>query len=124
MAVIKFNQDFKDLAGKILYGEKECCILKPNGELAKANGKFVTRTVETPEDKLELKQVCIESLLTDSPEENPDLKDAKYTLFKKFHEANGEIDITAEDLVLVKAQIRKVYSTFIMGQAHEMLEGK
>ena len=65
MAKIKLNKDFLDLNGNILYGEKECFVLKANGDLAKVYGQFLTKTIETPEEKLELKKVCIDALLTD-----------------------------------------------------------
>ena len=124
MGAIKFDQDFKDLEGNVLNAEKECCIQKTNGELAMSGGKLVTTMVPTPDKKLELKQVCIQALLTDKPDDTPEFKAEKFILFQKFHNANGKIELTSEETTLVKNQIAKAYSTFIMGQAHAMLEGK
>ena len=124
MGVIKLDKDFLDLKGKVLYGHKECCIQKPDGKLAKSDGVLVLIKVPTPKDKLELKKVCITSLLKDFDNDTPEFKTEKYLLFQKFHKASGKIDLEAKDVVLVKNQIARVYSTFVMGQAFDMLEGK
>jgi hypothetical protein len=123
---IKLTKDFLNLEGKVMNDEKECCILKPDGSLAQANGAYITQIVPTPDNKLELKKVCINSLLQDSKEDaaNPDEKYEKYKLFQKFHTANGEIELEAKEVEMVKKYIGKLYSTYIMGQAYDMLEGK
>ena len=124
MSKIKFNQDFKDLEGEVLYGKKECCVQNAKGELIKENGNLLIAIIPTPEDKLELKQVCIKALLTDAQDDTPDHKAKKYILFQKFQNSNGEIELSSEETTLVKDQIAKTQPTLIMGQAHDMLEGK
>ncbi len=79
--------------------------------------------VPTPNKKLELKEICIQSLLSNIPDDQTD-KYKKYKLFKKFHEANNKIDLESEEITLVKELIGKVYGTLVMGQAYDMLEGK
>ena len=124
MSKIKFNQEFKNLEGTTLFAQKECCILKTNGELANVDGVLITKTIDTPKDKLSLKKICIDALLADYENDEPGSKADRYILFQRFNNANGWIELTGEELVLVKTQIEKSCSTFIMGQAHAMLEGK
>ena len=123
MGAIRLDQDFLDIDGKVINSEKECCIQKANGALAESNGRLVTVMVPTPDKKIELKDVCIQSLLTEIPDDTTD-KYEKYKLFQKFHKANGKINLESQEITMVKELIGKCYGTLIVGQAWDMLEGK
>ena len=123
MGVIKLDKDFLDIEGKVLNAEKECCIQKTDGTLAEKDGNLIVVSVPTPDKKFRLKEVCIKSLLAEVKDDTTD-KYEKYKLFKKFHEANKEIDIDSGEIELVKGLIKKCYGTLVFGQAYEMLEGK
>lgn len=120
---INLKKNFKDRDGKVLNAEKECCIQKANGDLATSKGDLVIVMVPTPELKLNLKAICIESLLADIPEDETD-KYEKYQLFQKFHEADDKINLESKEVVLVQKLIEKCYGTLTYGQAFDMLEGK
>ena len=123
MSSIKLDKEFLDTEDNVLNAEKECCIQKANGDLAEVNGVLVTVMVPTPDRKIDLKTVCIQSLLTDIPNDETD-KYEKYKLFQKFHKANGKIELDSKEIELVKGQIKKCYGILIFGQAFDMLEGK
>jgi len=124
---IKLDKDFLDIDGKILNAERECCVQKSNGDLAKSNGQLVTIMVPTPDEKVTLKTVCIQSLLAEYPNEplvDPDEKYKKYKLFQRFDNANGSIELEAEDIVIIKKWVGKYCNTLVQGQAWDMLEEK
>lgn len=124
---IKLNQEFKDKDGKVMNAEKECCILKPDGSLAKtSDGNYVIKIIPTPDEKVILKRICINALISEYTDEviTPDEKYEKYLLFQKFHEAKNKIELETDEIVLVKKWIGKGFGTLMMGQAWNMLEGK
>jgi len=125
MAEIKFDQKFLDQKGKEIFDKIDCVIQKSNGEFAKTpDGGYIIQEVDHPKDKLDLKQICMQALLTDKSDDEPGLKVKKFPIYMKFLKANNKIELDAEEISLVKDQIAKVFPTLIMGQAHAMLEGK
>lgn len=73
---------------------------------------------------LTLRDVCIDSLLIPNQDDKEKEKWEKYELFKKVREAKIEVDLKAEEIVLIKKAIGKSKPQLVMGQAFEMLEGK
>ena len=123
MSKIRLDKDFLDIEGNVFNAERECCIQKSNGELAESNGVLVTVMVPTPDQKIDLETVCIQSLIAEIPNDETD-KYEKYKLLQKFQKANGKIEIESSEIELVKGLIKKLYGTLIVGQAFDMLEGK
>lgn len=125
MSVIRVDEDFLDLDGKVLNGHRECCIQKSNGDLAIVKGELVTIMVKTPDDILNLKKVSAISLLADYPKEppvDPEEKYEKFKLFEKFHKAEREIDLTSKEVEIAKKWIAKYCNTYIMGVAYNKLD--
>lgn len=70
-----------------------------------------------------LKEVCINSILTPSREDREQQKFQKWELFKKIRDCKtDEIDLKAEEIVILKRSIGEIQPPLIMGQAFEMLE--
>lgn len=112
---IDFNQQMKSLNGELL--KDQIPVSLPNG----------SRTIKEG-DPLTLKLVCINSLLNASDEEEQKKQTAQdklaiYDLSMKINKAEGELDITSEEISKLKEAIAKRYTSFVYGQAHYMLEG-
>jgi hypothetical protein len=73
---------------------------------------------------LTLKDVCIVTLCTPVQEDTEIIKHEKYDLYKKFKVAVKDVELTIEDLALVKKWVDKLQPQLIMGQCDELLEGK
>ena len=83
--------------------------------------------IDGKEKELILKDVCVNALLSEAPptQNQPAQtgmqKLKKYKLSQKIFEG-GEIEITAEDISLIKESIGQVYNTLIVGAAYNLLE--
>lgn len=76
-----------------------------------------------PED-LRLKDVLIRSVLVAEPKLKPEESLKRFTLAQEIKQAEDEIDLKPEELVLLKDQIGKAgYSPLIGGQAIKELNG-
>jgi len=71
-----------------------------------------------------LGDVCINSLLAPIQGDDEKKKWRKYELFRNVRDAKGEIELKAEEIVLIKECIGKLQSTLVMGQCWDLLEGK
>lgn len=96
---IDFSQTFKDLKGEVL------------------------KDKDAADALVNLKDICHLSLLAPQASEKADgsKKVKMYQLAQKLN-VDGEIDLKAEEVVLLKEVIGKVCTTIIVGQAYEMLE--
>lgn len=95
--LIKTTQIIKDLKGKLIKDEA---------------GKEIS-----------LKDICINALLLELPEQRLDGREKykRYRLAMKIEDSD-EIDLPAEDIVLIKDCIAKVYTPLIMGRTWDMLD--
>lgn len=89
-----------------------------------AEGKEVRKVVEK---EIDLKTVCINSLMFFDQRENltGDDKFRRHRLANKIYESAKEkkaVTIAAENIVLLKQQIAKVYSPLVVGPAFEILD--
>lgn len=79
----------------------------------------------TPDKRqLTLGNICINSILTPVPDDDVKVKYEKYEIYKKLKQADGEIEMKAEDIVLLKKVIGKFQPPLIMGQCFDIIEGK
>jgi len=71
-----------------------------------------------------LKLAVVNALLAPQKEEDSGVnKIKKYELAKMIYNSEGETDITAEDITLIKKAVEKAFpSPMIVGQVNEMLE--
>ena len=94
-------------------------LLSMDGESLKENreGK--------PSRDLTLGRACINALLTDIPNEHQ-TGTQKFDRFKLAMRLGNEpdpIEITAEEIAMIKAQVGKVYFTYTVGLVYTILEG-
>lgn len=70
-----------------------------------------------------LRECAIEALLTSYADEKPDgIESAKrYALFQKI-DVDGEIDISSEDISLIKTLVGKRYPPLVVGQFYQLIE--
>ena len=93
--------------------------IKINQKLVGVNGK----DIQTPESNaMTLKDVCIGSLLTPVQEDKEKEKFDKYTIYKKINTSKSEVDLTIEELAIVKKAIGKFQPPLILGQCWELIE--
>lgn len=85
------------------------------------NPDGLTKLMVDKDKSLTMRDVCVNSLLSPVQGENPLQKEKKYILFKRVADGGNEIDLKADDIVLLKDCIGKFQSTLIMGQCFEAL---
>jgi len=80
-----------------------------------AEGKAVPATVKT---------ALVNAVLLPEQNEKGVQKVQKYELAKKLYKAEKDVEVTAEDVVLLKKVVENSYAPLIVGQVLELLEGK
>ena len=78
-----------------------------------------------PGRDLTLGRACINALLTDIPNERQTgtQKFDRFKLAMRLGNEEDPIEITAEDITMIKAQVGKVYFTYTVGLVWSVLEG-
>lgn len=71
---------------------------------------------------LTLRDVCVNSLLSPIQEDNEVKKYEKYELFKKIRDASSEVELKAEEIVIIKKCIGHFQPPLILGQAYDLLD--
>lgn len=71
---------------------------------------------------LTLKDVCINSILSPIQEDDQKAKYEKYELYKVLRDAKAEVELAAEQIVLLKKCVGKFQPPLVMGQVFDMLE--
>jgi hypothetical protein len=81
--------------------------------------------METKDKPLLLDKVCVNALLQEVPNEQTtgEAKLLRFKLAKKIYGVS-EVEVTAEEIVLIKDRVGKQYLPLIVGQVYEILEGK
>ena len=71
-----------------------------------------------------IKMAVVNALLAPQKEEDTGInKIKKYELAKMIYKAEEEVDVTAEDITMIKKAVEKAFpSPMIVGQVNEMLE--
>ena len=75
---------------------------------------------------LTLQLATVNALMASDPNDNPsgEEKAKRFTLGMKIHSASEPVDVSAEDVALIKKLIGKVYTPLVVGRAYELLEQK
>ena len=73
-----------------------------------------------------LQNATVNALMASDPNDNPDgvEKAKRFTLAMKIHGTKEPVDVTAEEIALIKKLIGKVYTALVVGRAYELLEQK
>ena len=93
--------------------------IKMNQNLVGIDGKIIP-TADKP--ALTLKDVCIGSLLTPVQEDKEKEKFEKYEIYKKINTNDKEVELTIENLAVIKKVVGIFQPPLIMGQCFELLE--
>lgn len=93
--------------------------IKINVELKGVEGEPIVLNGKPPKT---LKDVCVSAVLTPEQDDDSDKKLNKYKIFKKLADAKESVDLTAEEIVVIKAGIGKFEPPLILGQCFELLE--
>lgn len=83
------------------------------------------KPLKVGEDYLTLERVLVQACLMTDEKENPsmDVKYKRYKLCKKLSGAK-EIDLSSEEVVMLKDLVGRAFTTIVAGQAFDLLEGK
>lgn len=83
------------------------------------------KAVKFGEELMTLETVLVQALLMTDEKENPnmDVKYKRYRLCKKISGAK-EVDLTSEEVVMLKDLVGRAFVTLISGQVYDLLEGK
>ena len=94
----------------------------------KINQILVSEDGKTPlvekNKPLSLKQVCIASVLNPVKEDDFNKKIEKYNIWKRLLASNDNVDLSSEEITILKQSIDKCFAQIVLGQAVEMLEQK
>ena len=91
--------------------------------LKNLEGNPIKDLPQNPEQNLTLSKACINALLINIPQDKltGTEKLERYELAKQIHK-NKTLNLTSEQITLLKTLIAKVYGVLPTGQAYEMLE--
>ena len=74
-----------------------------------------------------LSRLAVNALLANYEDEknlSGDDKVKRFKLAQQINDADGEVEVTAEQVSLLKSLIAKGYTPLVVGQAYEILEGE
>jgi hypothetical protein len=91
-------------------------------DLTGKNPIVIPAIEKEPERRIKLKDIMIRAMLTPDREDDDKKKWQKYEIYKKLLKEKTEVDLTIEELALIKKFIGKYESQLIMGQCWELLE--
>lgn len=109
---IDVTKKLVDLSGKPIVQPKSDQDRKPN---------------EKPEmEDITLKMVSVNAILVVDPKKpcSGEEKVKRYELAKRIYAADAEVELSAEDIVLIKNSVHDGFQPIISGQVVEILEGK
>lgn len=89
------------------------------------NQKGETLVDPDTNEQVILKDICSNALLTPVQEDKEKEKLQKWDLFKKIRDTDnaGVIEVTAEELTVIKRSIGQLFTPLIVGQCFDLLEG-
>ena len=79
------------------------------------NGEAIDATV---------KMAIVNAVLSPVDKETGVKKLEKYQLAQKVYNADGEVELSAEEITSIKKQVGEVFPPIIVGQVFNLLEGK
>lgn len=92
-------------------------ILNFDQTLKELNGE----TIKDEKGEVKLKTFCQNAILAPEKEQNAEEKVRAYQLAIKIQEG-GEVEVTAEEIALIKKKVGEAYAPIVVGQIFEILE--
>jgi hypothetical protein len=71
---------------------------------------------------LTLKDICISSVLTPMQDDTQEQKFKKWEIFKRLRDADAIVELSAEEISIIKKAMGKLSPPLVMGQCFELLE--
>ena len=96
--------------------------VKINQKIMGVDGITPLSNIDKKNTDLTLKDVCINSLLSPVQGEDRKKKIAKYEVYEKLRDAKIEVELTIEDLALIKECNGIFQPQLLLGQCDRMLE--
>lgn len=94
-------------------------LINVSGPVTKINGDIIPADKEgTP---LTVRNVIVNALVALQEGDKAEEKLDKFFLARKIQQANSEVDLTAEDIVLIKKTVGPLYSPEAVGAVWEIL---
>lgn len=75
------------------------------------NGKVVT-----------LREVCVQAVLTPSQKDTQEEKWNKYDIYKKIKSSDAFVELTVEEISIIKKASGEIHPPLLMGQLFDLLE--
>jgi len=119
------TQELKTLDGTPLGKTQEVAVVNEKNQFIKNERGDVAVITIPAEGASTLRDICIAALMTDNPENrvNGQEKYRRYELATKIKK-NDTVEVTTDEIVLIKNLIAEIYPPLVLGQAFDMLEGK
>jgi hypothetical protein len=126
---INFNLELKTLEGKIIRRviEGEPLVILPSEFKSLEEANEYLKRMAVREVASTLKNCAIEALSANFQQEGPvsgEEKARRWLLATRIYSNPGDIDLTSEEISLIKRLIGMAYVPLVVGQTWEMLEGK
>lgn len=98
-----------------------------NVVLKTIDGKSLREAHEAGERDVLLSRLAVNALLVNYPDEQSlsgEDKVKRFKLAQLINDADGDVEVTAEQVSLLKSLIAKAYTPLVVGQSYEILEGE
>jgi len=92
--------------------------------LTNMDGQIMKDMVDGEAVDATLRMVAVNAILSPVQKESGMDKVKKYELAKRIHVATDEVELSAEDISLIKERVGEVFPALIVGQVFKILEGK
>lgn len=99
-------------------------LIKVDTPLRNMDGNVMKDNVDGEAVDANLKMAMVNAILSPVERESGMDKVKKYELAKKIHDATDEVELSVEDVSLIKERVGDVFPALITGQVWSMLEGK
>ena len=99
-------------------------VIKVDTLLKNMDGQVMKDMVDGEAVDATLRVAMVNAVLSPVERESGTDKVKKYELAKKIHNATDDVELTAEDISLIKGRVGEVFPALIVGQVFDILEGK
>ena len=89
-------------------------------ELTDLEGNPIKETIDENSKAITLRKVCVNALMANEDKIEGTEKLKRYQLATKIQK--GTMEVSAEDITLIKSLVGKFYGTVIVGQVYEIFE--
>ncbi len=99
-----------------------------DSEILNLGGKPIQETIDGKNVNSILNGVCVNAIMANIPKPQNAPQETGRDKFKKFNLAKkinvgGIVEVTAEEISLIKEQVGACYGTHVVGPVYELLEG-